>query len=154
MAKLNDQQRLFVMEYLQRSPRPQAVKGAAVAAGYSRDYGHVLMRDPDVLGAIHEEATKTVIGASLAGVKVMLKIAHNDKHKDQYKAAKDLAALNGFISEQRIVVENVTSDTKAQIEQIKTMAGQLGMDPNKLLASVGISNIEDAEFSEVDPNDE
>jgi hypothetical protein len=111
------------------------------------------MRDESVLAAIREEATRKVLGSSLLGVTVMEEIALDKDHKDRFKAAKELAALNGFTAEQRIVVEHVNHDTKAQIEQIKTMAGQLGMDPNKLLASVGISNIEDGEFSEVPDGD-
>ncbi len=76
----------------------------------------------------------------------MLEIAHTPGHKDQYKAAKDLAALNGYTAEQRIVVEHISEDSKAQIRQIRAMAEELGMDPRQLIEGVGII---DAEFEEV-----
>ncbi len=78
----------------------------------------------------------------------MLAIAQDPGHKDQFRAAKELAAINGFTAEQRIVVEHITEDSKAQIRQIRDMAKQLGMEPEQLIRAAGIV---DAEFVEVSP---
>jgi len=110
------------------------------------NYGNELMRDERILAALREEATKRLSGAALVGVNVMLELAQTPGHKDQFRAAKELAAINGFTAEQRIVVEHINPDTKDQMRQIKEMATALGLDPKQLIASAGIV---DAEFTEV-----
>ena len=148
MSALSGRQRTFVLELIQRGAHRTAIEDSAVAAGYSRTHGYKLLRDSDVLAAVREESTKKVAGAALLGVAVMVEIASNPLHKDQYRAAKDLAALNGFTAEQRIVVEHIDADSKAQIRQIREMATQLGMDPKQLIEAAGII---DAEFEDVTP---
>ena len=156
MAGLSDRERLFVIAMLQQGLNKKAAQIAANEAGYTNPvYGYELMRRDSILAAMREEATKRVAGAALVGVTVMLDIAQTDGHKDQYKAAKDLAALNGFTSEQRIVVEHIDSDGKAMIQKIRTMAADLGMDAQQLIAAAGIV---DAEYTvvnepEVDTSD-
>lgn len=147
MASLPDKQRLFVITMLQHGVDPKAAAKAAAQLGYHPNYGYALMRDEGILAALREEATKRLVSGALVGVNVLLEIAQNPMHKDQFRAAKELAGINGFTSEQRIVVEHLTEDTKAQMRQIKDMAGQLGMDPKQLIAAAGIT---DAEFEEVD----
>jgi chemotaxis response regulator CheB len=82
----------------------------------------------------------------LVGVKVLIDIAHDKEHKDQFRAAKELAAINGFTAEQRIVVEHISPDSKGMIQEIRSMAAQLGLDPKQLISAAGII---EAEFTEV-----
>lgn len=145
MSALTDGQRQFVINIVQMGAKPRVAQRAAKEAGFSPNHGYTLMRDEGVLAAIREEATKRLAGAALVGVKILIDIAHDTGHKDQFRAAKELAAINGFTAEQRIVVEHISKDTKEQIREIRSMAAQLGLDTNLL---TGI--IEDAEFTEVD----
>jgi hypothetical protein len=146
MSALTARKRKFVIAMLQQGVNPKAAKQAAAAAGYVPEYGHQLMRDASILAALREEATKRMAGAALTGVNVMLEIAQTPGHKDQFRAARELAAINGFTAEQRIVVEHISEDSKQQIRQIREMAAQLGMDPKQLIQAAGII---DAEFEEV-----
>jgi phage terminase small subunit len=146
MAALTDRQRQFVQAMLQQGVNPKAASKAAAQCGYAPLYGYELMRNDNILAALREEATKRLVGAALVGVNVLLDIAQSPTHKDQFRAAKELAGINGFTAEQRIMVTHVTEDTKQQMRQIRDMAEQLGMDPQALIAAAGIV---DAEFTEV-----
>lgn len=146
MSALNDRKRRFVIAMLQMGVNPKAASRAAASLGYHPNYGYELMRDETVLAALREESTKRLAGAALVGVNVLLEIAQSPTHKDQFRAAKELAGINGFTAEQRIVVEHIDADSKAQIRQIRDMANQLGMDPRQLIEAAGIV---DAEFTEV-----
>jgi phage terminase small subunit len=152
MSLLNDKQRRFVIEMLQRGVAKKSCMGAASAAGYHREYGYNLMRDENVLAAMREETTKRLSGAALIGVNTIIDIARNGKHKDQLKAAIKLAELTGYTSEQRIVVEHINHDMKGQLARIKNMAQQLGLDARQLIAQAGITDpdVIDAEFTEVE----
>lgn len=150
MGALNDRQRAFVVAMLQQGVNPKAATKAAAQCGYNPIYGYELMRDDGILAALREESTKRVVGAALVGINVLLDIAQSPLHKDQFRAAKELAAINGYTAEQRIVVEHIREDTKGQLRQIKDMAAQLNLDPQQLIAAAGIV---DAEFTEVTAND-
>lgn len=147
MASLNEGRRKFVRQMLRMGPTSKAAPFAAEKAGYHPQYGYDLMREEAVIAALREEATKRLTGAALLGVTVMIEIAQDPMHKDRYKAAKDLAAINGFTAEQKIVVEHIDADGKALISKIKTMATDLGMDPRQLITAAGII---DAEYTEVE----
>ena len=153
MAVLTDNQREFVHRMLKQGVNPRACAVAAAECGLAPNYGYELMRNENILAAMREEATKRLAGAALIGVNVMIEIAQDRTHKDCYKAAKDLAAINGFTAEQRIVVEHISEDSKAQIIQIREMAKQLGLDEKQLIGAAGINidEIENAEFEEVAP---
>lgn len=146
MATLTDRQRQFVQAMVQQGVNPKAARVAAAECGFAPAYGYELMRNDSILAALREEATKKLVGAGLVGVNVLLEIANNAQHKDQFRAAKELAGINGFTAEQRIMVTHVTEDTRQQMQQIKDMATQLGMDPRQLIQAAGII---DAEFTEV-----
>lgn len=147
MRGLTARNRKFVLAMIQQGVNPKACSVAAAIAGYTPAYGYDLMRDDRIIRALREEATKRLAGAALMGVSVMLQIAQDPTHKDQYRAAKDLAALNGFTAEQRIVVEHIDQDSKDMIQKIRTMAETLGVDPKLLIEQAGIV---DAEFTEVE----
>lgn len=148
MNALNGREKKFVLAMLNQGANKHAAKRAAKEAGYSENYGWTLMRDSGILAALREEATKRVAGAALSGVEIMLEIANDPSHKDRFRAAKELAALNGFTAEQRIVVEHISEDSKQQLRQIREMAAQLGMDAGQLIKAAGII---DAEFEDVTP---
>ena len=147
MGGLEDRKRRFVIAMLQMGTNPKAAPRAAASLGYHPNYGYQLMRDEGVLAALREEATKRLAGAALVGVNVLLEIAQSPTHKDQFRAAKELAGINGFTAEQRIVVEHISEDSKAQIRQIREMAAQLGLEPKQLIEAAGIV---DAEYTEVE----
>jgi phage terminase small subunit len=146
MSALTDQQRQFVINVVQLGAKPRVAQRAAKEAGFSPNHGYTLMRDEGVLAAIREEATKKLAGAALVGVKVLIDIAHDTEHKDRFRAAKELAAINGFTAEQRIVVEHISPDSKGMIQEIRSMAAQLGLDPKQLISAAGII---EAEFTEL-----
>lgn len=159
MASLPEQQRAFVLRLMELGPTKKAAAKAAGDVGFHPVYGYELMRDERVLMAIREEATKCLAGAVLVGVKTMVEIAQDKDHKDRYKAAKDLAGLNGFTTEQRIVVEHIPSDSKEKIKQIRAMATEIGIDPQLLIAQSGIvegdfTEVEDEPSIESDLTDE
>lgn len=152
LSSLPEQHRAFVLRLMELGPGKAAANRAAMDVGFCDKYGYELMRDERVLAAIREEATKEVVGATLIGVKRLIEIARDETHRDSYKAAKDLAGMNGFASEQRIVVEHINHDTKAQIAQIRAMAKELGLEPAQLIAAAGIKeqDVQDAEFEEIE----
>ena len=150
LASLPDQYREFVLRLLELGPSKKAATKAAASAGFCPEYGYQLMRDERVLAAIREEAAKEVVGGVLVGVKSLIEIARDKEHKDRYKAAKDLAAMNGFNAEQRIVVEHISHNTQAQIDQITAMAKELGLEPRQLIRGAGIV---EGEFTEVGAGD-
>lgn len=151
MALLTDMQRRFVLTMLSTAPRDGQEGAAALAAGYAhKETGYDLMRNSKVLEAMHEESAKKVLAAVQVGIGVMVEIAMDVTHKDRYKAAKDLAAMNGFspISKQEIKVEHVAVTDEEKIAKIVENARRLGLDPQALLGQAGI--VIDAEFVEVD----
>lgn len=147
LRKLQPRHRKFVIALLQQGASKHAVRKAAAESGYNQNYAFALMRDPGVIAALREEATKRVAGAALLGVTVMLDIATNPDHKDQFRAAKELAALNGFTAEQKITVQHIGETGQNVMAQIRQMAEQMGLDPRRLLEHAGIV---DAEFTVVE----
>lgn len=146
MQRLTAQQRQFVIASLTVAMGPGAYEKCAAMAAFDnpRKAAAALMRNDKVLAAMREEAAKRLVGAALTGVNVMLQIAGDPTHKDQYRAAKDLAAINGFTVEQKIVVEHTDRSAEALISQIRATAARLGVDAAPLLAQAGIV---DAEFT-------
>lgn len=159
MSLLNDRERAFVCIMIQTGCSERQASHCATAAGYAN--GHVsswqLMRKSKILAAMKEEAGKRLIAGALMGVNVMMEIAMTVNHKDRYKAAKDLAAINGFspVSEQKITVEHIGTDAGDVLKEIETYAKSLGMevDQQQLLAHAGVKVV-DAEFTPVTPDEE
>jgi phage terminase small subunit len=150
MASLSAQQRQFVIEMAREPYGKGSCMSAAKKAGYPPKQGYALMRNKNVLAALREEAENMLLGSGVSSVHTMILISQEEGHKDQYKAAKDLAALNGFTAEQRIVVEHVGEGTKEIVLQIERMAGELKMDARQLIEAVGLNyeEIVEAEFTE------
>lgn len=82
--------------------------------GYLRKTACLLFQDEKVLAGIRECADKTVRSTAMLGVATMAKIARLDGHKDQFKAARELAGLNGFSVTQKIDV-NSTVTTRMDV---------------------------------------
>lgn len=123
----------------------------AKAAGYSdRSHGslrvtaHRLFHDERVLAAIRECADKEVRASGMLAVATIKKIVRNDGHRDQFKAAALLAALNGQVVAQNINVNQHVTDNsgKALMERIQKAAAVLGVDAAQLLGLVPMKVIE------------
>lgn len=153
MSALTDLQRNFVAAMMMMGPSLSRARGAAAAAGFTHpeQAAYQMMRNSRVLAALKEEAGKRLVGAALVGVDVMTKIANDDAHKDQFKAAKYLAEINGFTVEQKIVIEHVSRDQREMILEIVENARIAGIDPRPLLLQAGIT---DAEFTVVTPEED
>lgn len=148
MSALTDQQRAFVYLMIQTGVNEGMANQCAKAAGYEGpNGGWRCMRNERILAALREETTKRLMGAALVGVSTMIEIANSPGHKDRYKAAKDLAAINGFTPEQKITVTHVKQDERDVLDKIRERAEKLGLDPRKLLLDAGI--IVDAEFTDI-----
>lgn len=148
MGALDHRRRQFVLNMLMQGCNPKAQKACAKEAGFTPDYAYALMREDRVIAALREESTKRVAGAGLVGINKLIEIACADGHKDQFQAAKTLAGINGFTAEQKITVQHMDERGKNLMAEIRDMAQQLGMDPQKLIEQAGII---DAEFIEVKP---
>ena len=152
MRALNQRQRVFVLALVTCASNPTE---AARLAGYSGNEGSLcntatrLAHTPAVQDAIDEEARKSLYGAKLVAVRVLLDVMNNPAGKisDRLKAASMTLNRVGMpeVFNQNIVVEHVLSD-KDKIREIAEMAKKLGLDPKQVLGSVGVV---DAEFTEV-----
>lgn len=150
LSCLNPQERAFLLALVMAGGSPNQVLNCARAAGYADPkYGWVLMRKQKIIDALQEEAGKRLVSGALLGASVLMEIAGNPIHKDQYKAAKELLAHAGYmpVSKQEITVKHLEPDKRQLVADIAAFARQMGMDPQKLLGSVGVTT--DAEFTEV-----
>lgn len=147
LAQLSGQHRRFVLAMVEEDLAKGAAMRAAEAAGYHPLHGYILMRNDGVLAAIREESTKKLQGSVLVATKALVDIAEDESHRDRFKASKEILSINGYTPEQKIVVEHRSSDTKQQIEQIRALAKELGIEPQQLLAGAGIM---EGEFSDVE----
>jgi hypothetical protein len=145
MRALNERRRRFVAILLQQV-RPNYLR-AADMAGFApagsdtapkkrravlKQIGWRLAHDERVIAAINEEVSKRFRSAgALIGLEVMTRIALNDKHKDQLRAAEMLASRAGFGAEQRIKVDHTHTDrTGAEmVARIRELATKHGLDP-------------------------
>jgi len=130
---------------------------AAELAGYTgsaetlRATGHRVAHDARVQAALHEEATRLIGSTSTMAVNVLIDVA-KDKSlapRDRIKAASELLNRGGLhaLSESKLTVEHVGCTEKEQIERIRVLAGQLGIDPKQLLGAGGVDpEIIDAHF--------
>jgi len=129
----------------------------AKAAGYSdRSHGalrvsaHRNYHDDRVLAAIRECADREVRGGAMLGVATIKKIARRDDHRDQFKAAVWLAAMNDFAVAQNINVKQTVTDQSgtAILAEIKALAVKHGI-PLPVLLGKQAAPVLDGEFSEV-----
>jgi len=153
MKALTERQRAFVDHYVETGGmKPLA---SAKAAGYAEGEGtsssalavatHRLVHNTRVMAAVKEEADRRLRMGVVLGASIVMQIAADPMHKDQYKAAVRLLDHAGLLIEHKQVIEvthNISE--KEKIEEVKLLAQQLGLDPMKLLGHAGV--VTDAEF--------
>jgi phage terminase small subunit len=152
MRALGDRQREWVLRYISNGGNgPEAAISIGCTPGNTAYiYSSRNSRDPKVLDAIREEAEKRIKVGAVMAMDVMLEIMNNPTHKDRFKAAQEVANRSGLIVVAKSEVAHTHTDTTdAMIARITNLSKQLGLDPQKLLGSVGV--ITDAEFVEVTP---
>jgi len=150
MLELTEKQQKFVVALLETGGTNEA--GAAQIAGYGTGYAtrsYELARNPKVLAALREEADKRIRSGALLAASKLLVIARNDTHKDQLKAIDMLLNRAGMIvqTQHKVTVEDNRTPEEV-VARTAALAKALGLDPSKVLASVGIDYV-DAEFREV-----
>jgi len=150
MAALSDKHRQFVIEMVNLGLTKKAAAKAAESAGFSSLHGYKLMRDQRILDALREESGKQLAGGVVVGVQTLIDIAQDRDHKDRFKAAKELAAINGFTAEHKVTVQHVTRDLKDMISDIRSMANDLGIDGEQLIRAAGFIGIGEAGFAEAE----
>jgi hypothetical protein len=130
----------------------------AKAAGYSdRSHGSLRVRahenfhDEKVLAAIRECADREVRGGAMLGVATIKKIVRRDDHRDQFKAAVWLAAMNDFAVAQNINVKQTIKDESgtAILSEIKALAAKHGI-PLPVLLGQRAAPVVEGEFEEVE----
>lgn len=159
MRALVPKQRAFVYALVETGGNPTQ---AAAAAGYGEDCptlekkqaacraaGYTLAHHPKVLRAIKEEASKRLHSGALIAASALIEIVNDVSHKNRLRAVEVLLDRAGLVVEQRSVIDvnhNHRADGE-QVERIRQLAGNLGLDPRKLLGHAGV--VVDAEFEEV-----
>ena len=157
MRALNSRQQAFVLALL-NSPDNNATRAAAEAGYVGANiniHASRLRHHPGVQAAITEEAERSLHGAKLMATKVLIDIAADPTKKppDRLKAAGMVLDRVGMAAktEHHVVVDHRMSEREL-IDEITALAKQIGMDPTKVLGSVGVKQITlDAEFVEVKP---
>lgn len=159
MSACTAQERQFVIALLETGAR-DATK-AAVIAGYganrhdsAKQQAWRLAHRPRVQAAIREEADKRIRTGTILGASVLMEIAANPTHKDQYKAAVELLNRGGLLVETKHTVEVVDNrTTQTLLARVHELANRLGLDPKRLLGQAANVEIVDAEFEDVGSTD-
>jgi phage terminase small subunit len=140
MAALTEKQRRFVMA-MASDPFGSATKWAK-SAGYSNKSegakvtAHYLMHDPRIAPAAREFAGDLMnVQGPVVAVAVMMKIAMNQNHPQQLKAAEMIANRVGLHETQEIHVHKTDNTGAALLERIKVAAAALGVDPAQFLGA-------------------
>ncbi len=151
MRALPDRWRKFVLILLQQV-RPNYLL-AAKNAGYPtkddggssdpkmrrrvlKQIGWRLAQNEKVIAALNEEVARSFRSTGgLVGYRVMMRIAMDDKHKDQLRAAEALANRSGHGVEQQINVSHHHTDNtgKALEARARAAAERLGMDADEVV---------------------
>lgn len=149
---LTDQQYAFVQALAeQQLTDPNAPKRAAAEAGYTKPY-HIatLMRNPQILAAIHEMTGTRLRAAALASQQAVEEILADPSHKDRGKTARWVLELSGFTVEhqQKITVDHQGGlDANAMRAELARLLAVMPQG-QRLLTAAGLDVI-DAEFEPV-----
>jgi phage terminase small subunit len=151
MQAISPKHRAFVLAYCTNGCDGT---NAARDAGYADTGGHAnagirvlahrLLKNPRILAAIRE-VTIAMTQANLPVYQQTLeKVAANPQSKDQVKALLALMDRGGMnvVSQSEHNI-NITVNKSQQVEEIKQMAEQLGLDPKLLLGTVTDAEYED-----------
>ena len=154
MRAINPKQRAFVYAMLETggasAARAAAMSGYGTTPGSQKVTAHRLAHDSGILSAIREESEKRIQAHVMLGASQLARIAGEDGHKDQFKAALALLDRGGLLvaSEHKITVDHGGGSNKEVIDRIKVLADALGLDQKKLLGHAGVT---DAEFTVLAP---
>ena len=149
MQALTPKRRAFVRAYLDNPSANMSV--LAKVAGYVdsgngaiRVAGHRLIHNEKILAAITEETSRRFRSGAAIGYSIVEKIALNDEHPQQLKAAVALLDRGGFqvVSQQHVTVEKHDLTGNALLERIRQLADKHGLDPQKLIGGNSQSVIE------------
>lgn len=147
LAKLGTRERAFVEHMMTATTHMRA----AILAGYGQSSPTVekrdqaarqaawrLMKDPEIIEALREQAALTLRSSALLGAKVLAEIANDPLHKDRLKAAKELLMHSGFLQvhEQRITVDDRRLTDQETLDKAVALAQRMGLDPKRLLGSM------------------
>jgi phage terminase small subunit len=134
-ALKKDQWRQFVWAYMLTGGRGS---DAALAAGYTKGNAtytaNRLLQNPDIEEAIRECNWRALNNSVVEAVLALREVVADPTHKDRIKAADMILARTGFIAQtgqQQTVTHQL--DQKQVNEMITKLAGELGLDPAKLL---------------------
>lgn len=142
MLALSNRHRAFVVALMELGGSKYSA--AAAAAGYSAGNKDALAvtatrlaHDDRILDAIQEES-KRRLGAALGlATSNLVKIIEDGKPSDKLQAMRMLFDRTGLHakSEQLINVKHTPEDEAGMIERIRSLAGDLGLDPAALLGT-------------------
>lgn len=158
MSALKPKARAFVLALVEMGGGLNEMHVAAQQAGYTGDkptlyvQAHRLAADPRIQAAILEEARARCKSASLLSVSTMIDILQDPKakHGIRLQAASRVAAIAGMDPAGSLLIKhdvNVNVTVKEQIQQVKALAKDLGLDPKLLLGKAGVTI--EGEFEEV-----
>jgi phage terminase small subunit len=142
MRKLTDKQRAFVIQYLEypvssgaSAVRRAGYSTAGASGAGSKVEARRLLQKPRVLAAIREELDARFKSDAVVARRALLDIVNDKAHPHRLKAATALLDRGGFHSmhEQKISVEHRDMTAEGMIERITALAGELNLDPRKLL---------------------
>jgi phage terminase small subunit len=114
--------------------------------------GSRLAHDERITEAIQEQAERMMKAGAIKAAAVMIELMDSPDPKVRQKAASETLAISGIqgVAKQEIKVEHTDKTTGELLAFIRSAAKDQGLDPRKLLGSVGVDpSILDAEFTEV-----
>ena len=154
MRDLNPMQRKFVIAYLTGKPGHGAKTTAARRAGYTgkrvANHAHDLCRNPKIIAAINEEATKFIRGPGHAeAVAAVMNMVRQPEHRDHARAVDMvLSRADPAISKHSLDVTHRTVDPDREaLEELKALR-QLGTSREKLLDIYGPNGLDRLEALE------
>lgn len=154
MRALTPAARRFVVALVELGGKNQTE--AAALAGYTgNDKARAvtasrLCSDPRVQEALMEQAKALMKSSALSATATAIQIMEDPMAgaKDRLAAVKLVLSFAGMEQAAQTVNHNISVTTGEQIEQVKRLADELGLDPKKLLGKAGVTI--DAEYTEVD----
>ena len=159
MKALSPRARAFVMALVEIGGSP--MDRAALMAGHRGTTASLqvtasrMAADPKVQAALVEEAKALARSSSLAAVTTVITIMMDPaaNKKDRLTAAGRISALAALEPEKTMNVNHtveVKPTTREQINQVISLARDVGIDPRKLLGKAGVTL--DADFAVVQDN--
>ena len=128
--------------------RVQAAKDAGY--GSMKMAGFRLMQRPDVIAALQELGNGKLLSLAPKAIHALQMLVDDPNHKDHGKAVFAVLDRTGFHSKTEHKVTSVLRLNDTQVlSAIHSLAGELGMDPRKLLGSRAAAPSREAEDAEV-----